>query len=329
MAESISKTKIDRAVAEAIVADAFAGEAELVHLDELTDGWFNAAYRLGLSDGRTVVLKIAPPPAVEVLTYERGIVHAEIEALRLVGERTDVPVPTVLWVDETCRHLPSPSYLMSFLPGIGLHTVRAGLAPDQAGEVDRTVGSWLRQVNSITGTSFGSLSPAMPRHDTWSAAFAHLLRSLLDDGRRRAVPLPIRYDDVEAALVAASAALAEVTVAHLVLWDLWDGNVMVDPDTLRPTGVLDLERAVWGDPVFEVQFGRTPGADFLQGYGADPLATPGARCRRALYTLYLHLVMSIEGTYRQYPADPIGDWARAQLSDDLTRCSELTATYDR
>jgi len=70
----------------------------------------------------------------------------------------------------------------------------------------------------------------------------------------------------------------------------------------------------------ETQFGSPgPSPAFRGGYGADLPTTESERRRRDVYTLYLHLVMSIEGTYRQYPEDPIGDWARAQLIDDLAR----------
>ena len=35
--------------------------------------------------------------------------------------------------------------------------------------------------------------------------------------------------------------------------------------------------------------------------------------------MHLHLVMCIEGVYRQYPEDPIGEYARTQLADDVAR----------
>jgi hypothetical protein len=58
-------------------------------------------------------------------------------------------------------------------------------------------------------------------------------------------------------------------------------------------------------------------AALLATYQPTTLVTPGGRIRRAAYDLYLHLVMSIEGAYRQYPDDWIGDLARGQLTADL------------
>ena len=48
---------------------------------EITEGWFNVAYRIALRDGRQVVLKIAPPADVTVLTREIGMMRAELEAI--------------------------------------------------------------------------------------------------------------------------------------------------------------------------------------------------------------------------------------------------------
>ena len=324
--ESISKTKIGTAEASRIVDDAFGGGVRLAGMVEMTDGWFNAAYRLALSDGRSVVLKIAPPPHVEVLTYETDILRAEVAALRVVRERTTAPVPEVLWVDEASAHLPSRSFLMAFVAGESLRHEADRITPEARAALDRVIGRHLREIHQIVGPSFGLFSPSMPRHERWVDAFGEIFRAVLSDGRRRDVALPIGYDDAEAVVVACTGALDQVTVPRLVLWDLWDGNVMIDPDTFTLTGLLDLERAMWGDPLLEAQFGRPVTAAFTEGYGCEVLATAGERCRRELYSLYLLLVMSIEGAYRQYPSDPLGEWARGRLAATVARCHELAVT---
>ena len=73
--QSVSKTYVSPAVAQAIV-DAHLGEG--LHLDafeELKEGYFNAAYYLKLSDGQERVLKVAPPDSVRVLGYEKDIMR--------------------------------------------------------------------------------------------------------------------------------------------------------------------------------------------------------------------------------------------------------------
>jgi aminoglycoside phosphotransferase (APT) family kinase protein len=318
--DSISKTHVTREQATSIVRDAFGDGVTLVEYTELTEGWFNAAYTLGLDDGRRFVLKVSPPPDVAVLGYEHDILHAELGAFDLTRAHTSLPVPEVVWVDDAVR-LPSPSFVMTFVPGVSLRSLRPTMPPASVADLERQIGAHLHEVHAITAPTFGLLSPAMPKHARWRDAFGELVEMLLRDGERASVELPIADDDVRDVVAAAASVLDEVDRPRLVLWDLWDGNVMVDPDTHALTGYLDFERAMWADPLMEAQFGAAePSSDLLDGYGSPLLATDGERHRRSLYTLYLHLVMSIEGSYRQYSEDPIGAWARGQLEDDLARC---------
>ena len=54
-------------------------------VSDLGHGWFIIDYQMRLADGRAVVLKIAPPPTVEVMTYEQGAMAIELTALRLTA----------------------------------------------------------------------------------------------------------------------------------------------------------------------------------------------------------------------------------------------------
>lgn len=63
----------------------------LAAVRELTEGTFNAACLLELTDGRRVVVKVAPEPRTPVLTYERGLLATEALCLRTFAARTSVP----------------------------------------------------------------------------------------------------------------------------------------------------------------------------------------------------------------------------------------------
>ncbi len=102
--ESITKNRQSPATLRAMVARAYGADLRSLGRrlgEELGHGWFNVAYRIGLRDGARVVLKIAPPRAVEVMTYERGAMATELAALALIRERTSVPVPTVDFADRS------------------------------------------------------------------------------------------------------------------------------------------------------------------------------------------------------------------------------------
>ena len=77
---------------------------------------------------------------------------------------------------------------------------------------------------------------------------------------------------------AARGQLDEVTEPRYVEWDLWDSNVLVRDGAI--VGIIDHERAFYGDPLIEAGFVATqlpafgdPTA-FMRGYGQGELTRP-------------------------------------------------------
>lgn len=318
MVDSISKTPVGSDVAAAIARDAFGHDAELADLSELTEGWFNAAYVLTLADGRRGVLKVAPPPDVQVMTYERDIMTTEVEAMRLVRRCTSLPVPEVLWFDTSCRRVASPLFVMEHCAGRMLSEVRPTLDTTARQGIDAQLAQYLSELAAITNPTFGLQAPGAPAFRRWSEAFGRLMSDLLDDGAARDVQLPVGADVIRHLVASSADELDEAAVPRFVHWDLWDTNVFVDPETLAVTGVIDFERALWGDPLMEGQFlARRDDETFMAAYGTRLHDGPGARRRRLLYDVYLYVVMVVEDRYRMYPTDDIVTFARAGLARTL------------
>ena len=255
-----------------------------------------------------------------MLTYERDIMTTEVAALELVRKRTTVPVPQVLWSDTSCVRLPSALFVMEHCAGELLSTIRPSLDAAQQQVVDAQLAGFLRQMNAITNPTFGLPAPTAPRFTRWSEAFLQLMDDALTDGQAASVDLPVSYETLRAVVRDHIDVLDEVTEPCFVHWDLWDPNVFVEPNTLEVVGVIDFERALWGDPLMEGQFFSKIGdATFLDAYGVPMLSTPGAVRRRLLYDLYLFVVMVVEVAYRQYPTDDIDRFAREQLALTLAK----------
>jgi len=320
---SRSKTPVTHDQAQAIVGNIFGSRAALQNFTELTDGYFNAAYLLELTDGSKCVLKVAPPDEVRILRYEQGIMQAEVETIRLVRQHTQVPAPEIFAHDRSRQIIGSDYFLMSFLPGVPLNKLRKDLTAGQNAAIDRQAGIYLRQMNMIRGPRFGALSQPAHQFDSWRSACDALLRDVLQDGQDLRVRMPLPYDEIYLLMVRHYAALDEVTAPGLVHWDLWDGNIFLDPETRSITGIIDFERALWGDPLMEANFIFWQNSQaFTEGYGTPMLDTPARRTRRLLYNVYLWLIMVIECYYRAYENDHQEKWAREQLTRDLNLLKE-------
>ena len=111
-----------------------------------------------------------------------------------------------------------------------------------------------------------------------------------------------------------------MTRPQLVHWDLWAGNIFItfNGDTPQIAGIVDFERALWGDPLMESYPGRLVGIpNYIAGYGQDILATQAQRLRRIFYNIYLDLIMIIEDGPRQFDDKSSVKWARERLKHDI------------
>jgi aminoglycoside phosphotransferase (APT) family kinase protein len=265
-------------------------DVDVADCAELTGGGYAAVWRVDLVDGRTAVLKVAPPPGVGLLRYEHDLVAAEAAYFDLVHDRLgDVPLPRVLargddWLFTT------------YLPGTAL-TVTA--APDAVRE---QLGALLARVHSITGPYFG-YTGSRAHGDTWPVAFAAIVDDLLADAADWGVALPWPADRIREAVDRHADVLADVDRPALLHFDVWDGNVLASAGTL--TGLVDGERYLYGDPLVDfvvpLLSGPADGHPFVTGYGA--VLDRRAKRRLALYRMHLCLLMVAEMPSRGMTAE--------------------------
>ena len=82
--ESKTKVRLSNGDIKKLVNYAF-GNKSILSVAEMTDGWFNTAYHITLEDKTQTVLKVGPPADAEILTYEKDLLRAEVETMKLVA----------------------------------------------------------------------------------------------------------------------------------------------------------------------------------------------------------------------------------------------------
>lgn len=314
--DSQSKISLPVEQVERIVTAHFGEQVNLVAFEELKEGFFNAAGLLELSDGRKMVIKAAPPVQLRVMRYEHNLMKAEVESMRLVRQQTSVPVPEILVYDTSKTLLPSDFFIMSFVPGVPFHKLRKTTRPEDQFQVEIQIGGLFRQISEISGSTFGLWSAPEAPGVIWRDCFDRLLRSVLADRQDLQVDLGKPYEEIYQLFCRHYDVLDEITTPRLVHWDLWDGNIFVDPETLQVTGIIDFERVLWGDPLTESFFlCFNPNSGYLTGYGENLLASDRQKRRRMLYDTYLYLILIIECYFRHYANNDQETWARGQIQE--------------
>ena len=297
--ESATKIKLSRGQINKITKKAFG--AECSEFKELSDGWFNTAYDIALDSGHSAILKVAPPADVKILSYEKDIMRTEVEVMRKVAGETRVPVPKIYSYDKSFDLIGQEYYLMEKLEGVPYNYIQEKIEEDKKEAIETRLGEYNRQINDIWGEKFGLYSPVHEKFDTWYDAFYYMMSVLLNDAADIDLDIGRPYEKISDITASLKCALDEVKKPCLAHWDLWAGNVFVDNGEI--TGIIDFERALWGDRLIEVFLHSGESAYFAKGYGADIPHGPGAEARKSLYRLYLGLVMLVEAPYRNYGAE--------------------------
>jgi aminoglycoside phosphotransferase (APT) family kinase protein len=258
-----------------------------LEIQPIPTGRFNSCYYLSGEPGE-FVLRIAPPREAGFLFYERRMMMQEPEIHELVRQGTSVPVPEVVAFDRSHRIIRRDFLILRRLGG---RAASDQALPRQAlGELHRQVGRALAQVHRIVRPRYGYLGAHRPMkpQESWRAAFEVMWNKLLDDLERCG-----GYTREEAALARRAlernlSAFGYSAPASLLHMDVWAQNILCDEEG-RLTGLVDFDRALWGDP--EIEFAvldycgiSTPA--FWEGYGRERPEGPEARLRWAFYYLY-------------------------------------------
>lgn len=271
-----NKRQLDRTALDKLLVEA--GVEPGGDCTELTEGTFNTVYRIGPD----LILKLSPDPAAPVMAYEQDLIHTE--ALFYKSARGKAPVPEVVYTGDDFL-------LMTALPG----TTMQGVAGDERAALRRELGGIVSTLHEVTGPGFGY--PQKGLVATWSEAFLSMIDDVLADAVRFAVDLPRPAEQIRRHVLDRVPMLDAVQTPRLIHFDLWDGNILVEDG--RITGLVDGERALWGDPVAEfvslTLFSTYIDPELLAGYGELELGET-----LGLYRIYLYLIMLIEGTPRGY-----------------------------
>jgi aminoglycoside phosphotransferase (APT) family kinase protein len=294
------------------VAASFGHDVAVAGCAELHGGGFATVWRVHLDDGRTVVLKVAPPAGARLLRYEDGLTEAESHYFQLVGAQAPgVPVPEVLhhWHD---RDVCDGDWLFtSHLPGIALSELSGAAGQSVLTALDESAVRWesgvaVAQLHQVTGDRYG-YSGARTHASSWPTAFGAMVEDLLADAVDWQVELPVPAARLRQVVSDSGDALNVVDRPSLVHFDLWDGNVLAAPDgagAAHLSGLVDGERFLFGDPLIDlvspVLFRRIenePEHPFLGGYAhrsGRPTFDDAALRRLSLYRVFLYLLMTVE-----------------------------------
>lgn len=251
-----------------------------------------------LATGQRVVLRIGPAPEVDLLTQETDLLGAEVEALQMIPEHTDVPVPAMHHHDDSHELADVEWFCREHVAGQSLDVA----VLDEAArlQVTRELGGQLRALHTIRTPAFGRFQ--QPLMASWQDAFSGIFEDVLRDAQHRGLDLGMDLDRIHGRLLDHSSVLDSVTEAVFCLWQTPARSIVVDEGHV--VGLVQPASAFWADPLLEQAFSycldatSAPGEALLTGYGRGPLTADEVQ-RRLLYDLYDALVAATRAALRE------------------------------
>ncbi len=282
-------------------------------IEELTEGMCNVAYKLTYEDGFKIILKIASPIRSGFLTNECNLMDAEVKAMKLVADNTDIKVAEIYTYDTTRMLCEGDYFFMECIEGANWISVYDSLGEEVNSKLRREVGILQKQLSAISNDKFGLLGDCLHQFDKLFDFVYYLISNVLLDAEKRKVEIGVSTDEILAMLTKDKAFFEEIKVSTLVHWDMWEGNIFVKDGTIA--GIIDWERAMWGEVYMDEPFRHHKrNKELLEGFGITELSKSEMR-RVYWYDILLYLTMMTEVTYREYEDTGQYQWSKSLFEE--------------
>ena len=303
MAKSKTKYQVTIEELKAIFAKHQLGEIQST--ESLGNGEFNTAIAVDTVDGKSYVVKIAPPRDGKVLSYEKHMMESEVFWYGQIREHTKIIVPTVYASDFSEEILGAAYFIMEKMKGQPLWAV--GFSEEEYAEVSKQKIGMLAQIHGIPSKEFGYRQLGLKA--TWYEAIREMAEKLVSDCEALGKATPDGHRLLEC--IDKHREILEGVSGCMVNFDLWDSNVLYADGRLC---WIDPERSFWGDPIADfITLGKgqmTPLSEKLEEIrvynetASHPIVyNREAEIRYQIAVAYLALIEEVEKYVRYEPQE--------------------------
>ncbi len=258
--KSITQKLIPLESVRKIIHHHFGSRTQIGEIYELTDGWWSVAYSVELPDIEyDIIIKLKIPDGLKTQIYEFAAMETEIKVLEFIKKHeigVNIPLPELVAYDLNGDLVGRGYFITKKFTGKPLSQLRKKIPKPELAKIETEIGELQAKINEITGDKFGYFidHPQFPVHtDTWASTFSLMMENLFTDCTVYDTILPFSQEEVRELLKKGEKALNKVKKPSLVHWDLWVGNIFVKKieDKWVLEGIIDFERAIWGNPLTE------------------------------------------------------------------------------
>jgi len=256
-----------------------------------------------------MILRVAPPQTADTAWEDTFLMRSE-HAMQPYFAPIAALMPKTLLVDFTHQLMDRDYMFQSFIEGERWDNAWDELKPEENDILWDQFGAIVKKIHEVRGEKFGLPRPGF-QFGRWSQAVLDRLERTL----QAAKDLGLNVTDLEGTLDMIRAhpeQLDEIQTPRLLHGDLWAFNLLIARRESGPAivGVLDADRAWWGDPMADwtmfILAHAEPEAGhshFWRAYGARE-ETRGAKFRKMVYD-GMHAATALVYSVRTHDEDTV------------------------
>ena len=231
-------------------------------------GLFNTTYRVDFDLHPSVILRVGPIHRELLMGYEHDMMQTEAEVMRRMRS---VGIPTSELIAVSTDHeIIDRDYMLVWCLDAVVPT-SLSLSDEARYQVDFECGRMLRRMHDIPCEAFGRATDVLfgKRYSNFYESIYAEILDLLEKSSRDGFFSEAECSRVQTAIEKHRAVLSECKHPVLCHGDMWSGNLLVTPtgDSCTLTAMIDVDRAYFGDPAFDLGNPWILSDGFLAGYG--------------------------------------------------------------
>ena len=261
-------------------------------------GMFNTTYLIEYGEEhKKAILRLGPVNRHLLMGFEDNLMNAEVYTYS-VCHRIGIPCSHVLVCDTSKQLIDRDFMIAAYIPSLAMS--RLAVPKEKKNELYAQLGKYLAKLHQVTGDRFGYVSRVCRGmgFEKWSDALCCEVDDITGRLIRNKGLTQDEADTIRSLYHSNRKLLDEITVPHLLHTDLWEGNVLLDADSFEILAIIDSDRSMYGDPLFEFSSPWMGNPLMLDAYHSESgsRALPGDEKRRCLYRMYYHLVDTYVGS---------------------------------
>ncbi len=315
-------TKLSKDQITTMCQRGFGEKVKIQSIRELSGGTFNETYLIKFpGKAKAVILRVAPSPTTDLFWDDVALMRREHAMVPFFASLAPL-MPKILLTDFTHQIVGRDYMFQTVIEGERWSDIEGKLPPEENNELWRQCGALVKKLHMTTGEWFGYAYPGF--HSRWRDVILERFSRISQSMEAHQINIPA-FETIFKQVQAHPEIFDDIILPRLLHGDLWTFNLLVTRGENRPaiSGVLDTERAWWGDPMadwlmflFSIRREEPTWQDritaFSEGYGPpdnEPTTPMAAQVRQEIYKAMHIGLAAIWGT-------------RNEKHEDLARATE-------